>query len=115
MIDNSGSMEEEQASLALNFPLFMRKLEERGKVDLHLAVISSDVGAGNIKVGNCHDIGDAGIFRIGSGCGLNSGASFLTVDREGRRNFSGDLPSTFACIANLGIKGCGFEHQLQSL
>jgi hypothetical protein len=115
MIDNSGSMKEEQAALARNFPLFMQALEARGKVDLHLAVISSDVGAGNIDSGNCHGTGDGGMFRTGSGCGLEPGAAFLTVDRQGNKNFSGDLQSTFACIADLGIKGCGFEHQLQSL
>ena len=31
------------------------------------------------------------------------------------QNFDGDIESAFSCIAPLGITGCGFEHQLQSV
>ena len=115
LVDNSRSMAQEQASLARNFPLFMQELESRGKVDLHLAVISSDVGAGGINDDNCRETGHSGIFRTGNNCGLSDGATFLTIDKEGNKNFTGDLADVFGCVATLGTGGCGYEHQLQSL
>ena len=115
LVDNSRSMAQEQASLARNFPLFMRELESRGKLDLHLAVISSDVGAGGINNDNCRETGHSGIFRTGNNCGLAAGATFLTVGKDGSKNFTGELADVFGCVATLGTGGCGYEHQLQSL
>jgi hypothetical protein len=116
VIDNSGSMKEEQASLARNFPLFMRELEEAGLPDLHLGIVSSDFGAGGLQQDGCRGLGDQGRFRFRPGCGLPEGGStFLTIDSQGGQNFAGSLVDGFACLANLGIGGCGFEHQLQSM
>jgi hypothetical protein len=115
LVDNSRSMAQEQASLARNFPLFMQELEGRGKLDLHLAVISSDVGAGGLNTDNCRGTGHAGVFRTGNNCGLSDGATFLTIDKQGNKNFTGTLPDVFGCVATVGTGGCGYEHQLQSL
>jgi hypothetical protein len=115
LVDNSRSMAQEQASLTRNFPRFMEELENLGKVDLRLAVISSDVGAGGINNDNCRETGHSGIFRTGNSCGLSTGASFLTVDKAGNKNFTGELVDVFGCVATLGTSGCGYEHQLQSL
>ena len=115
LVDNSRSMAQEQASLARNFPLFMRELQNLGELDLQLAVISSDVGAGGINNDNCRETGHSGIFRTGSNCGLAAGATFLTVGRDGSKNFTGELTDVFGCVATLGTGGCGYEHQLQSL
>ena len=41
--------------------------------------------------------------------------AFLKVDGKGNKNFTGDLPKVFSCMASLGTMGCGYEHQLQSL
>jgi hypothetical protein len=115
LVDNSGSMAQEQASLARNFPRFMEELQKLGAVDLRLAVISSDVGAGGINVDKCRETGHSGIFRTGNNCGLASGATYLTVDKQGNKNFTGELADVFGCVATLGTGGCGYEHQLQSL
>jgi hypothetical protein len=115
LVDNSRSMAQEQASLARNFPLFMRELQNLGQLDLQLAVISSDVGAGGINQDNCRETGHSGIFRTGDNCGLAPGATFLAVGRDGSRNFTGELADVFGCVATLGTGGCGYEHQLQSL
>ena len=115
LVDNSRSMAQEQASLARNFPLFMRELQNLGELDLQLAVISSDVGAGGINNDNCRETGHSGIFRTGNNCGLAPGATFLTVGRDGSKNFTGELTDVFGCVATLGTGGCGYEHQLQSL
>jgi hypothetical protein len=85
MIDNSRSMAEEQRTLRENFPLFMRELVAAagGLPDLHLAVISSDVGAGGITVDSCHPEGERGRFLVKEGCGLDASREhFLAMDGE---------------------------------
>lgn len=116
MVDNSSSMKEEQSSLAKNFPLFMSELDKGGVSDLHVAIVSSDFGAGGIDQDGCHGQGDRGQFQVKDGCGLDPNtAHFLTRDSKGTPNFKGKLEDVFACLANLGTSGCGYEHQLQSV
>jgi hypothetical protein len=67
MVDNSGSMQEEQTNLTRNFGTFMRELNIPG-ADLHIAAISSELGAGagttiQGSLGGCGALGgDKGIF-----------------------------------------------------
>jgi hypothetical protein len=117
LIDNSRSMAEEQTTLRENFPLFMRELAaiDGGLPDLHLAVISSDVGAGGLTADSCRPAGQHGGFLVKDGCGVDASREhFLAVAGE-RQNFTGDLASAFSCLANLGTGGCGYEHQLQAI
>jgi hypothetical protein len=117
MIDNSRSMAEEQQTLRENFPLFMRELAAipDGLPDLHLAVISSDVGAGGINIDSCHPEGQRGRFLVRDGCGLDASREHFLAVAGDRQNFTGDLATAFSCIANLGTAGCGYEHQLQAI
>jgi hypothetical protein len=66
VVDNSGSMTEEQQKLVDNFPLFIQQLEQLpgGMPDLHIGVVSSDVGIGT-NGGGCDENGDRGIFHNG--------------------------------------------------
>lgn len=123
LVDKSPTMADEQASLARNFPLFIEKLEsiKGGLPDLHLGVITQDVGAGNYTVGmTCQGAGDGGRLqntpRI-PGCRPPDG--FFISDIAGpdgrERNYAGSLAETFACIAQVGPNGCGFEQHLESL
>jgi hypothetical protein len=126
MIDNSSSMDTGQANLRANLPSFMNVLKglPGGLPDLHVAVVSSDMGAGDgSSIMGCSFNGDNGVFRSQptGGCtttGLNAGATFLT-DTGGaspQTNFgTQDITSVFQCIAALGATGCGFEHQLASI
>ena len=69
MIDNSDSMKEEQTNLIRNFPRFMQKLQaatQGGALDVHIGVISSDLGAGRSNV--CPAGGDNGAFQHRSHC-----------------------------------------------
>src|SRR5262249_34451972 len=52
MIDNSPSMGSKQKSLARNFPAFMNVLKNipGGLPDVHVAIVSSDLGAGPTAV-----------------------------------------------------------------
>lgn len=118
MIDDSASMAEEQANLARNFPRLMDELEKlpTGFPDLHLGVVSSDLGAGSgYRLVCSKEMGDRGVMLGGPDCGLD-GARYLVSENGGtRNNFSGDISEVFSCMASLGTQGCGFEHQLQSV
>jgi len=116
MIDNSASMAEEQDNLAKNFPALIRVLEQLpgGLPDVHIGIISSDVGAGPGAISTCLPAGDRGILQVKPGCGLDASARFLASDGK-TSNFQGELSEVFACLARLGTMGCGYEHQLQSV
>ena len=75
VIDNSGSMEQEQRSLANNFPEFARVLEgiEGGLPNIHMAVVSSNVGTQPYDATDeCQGEGDNGEFQVGA-CPLTDG------------------------------------------
>jgi len=121
MIDDSPSMQEEQANLARNFPRLIDALKNMpsGPPDLHLGVVSSDMGAGTLVTsGPCADsLGQGGVLQVRDGCGLDvKNGRFLIAPADGSTsNFQGDISEVFACMAKLGTVGCGFEHQLQSV
>ena len=120
VIDDSSSMNEEQDNIKRNFPDFMRELEniKGGLPDIRIGVISSNFGAGpGMPAMECRVYGDRGGFIAKPNCGLDSAnrGFWLSIDGKGTKNFEGDLANVFSCMASLGINGCGYEHQLQSL
>jgi hypothetical protein len=121
MIDDSPSMQEEQSNLARNFPLLIDELKKMpaGLPDLHLGVVSSDMGAGaSVLNGNCGTpLGDRGVLQVRGDCGFDAskGRYLVSQDNGASNNFAGDISDVFACMATLGTNGCGFEHQLQSV
>ena len=118
MIDNSRSMQEEQANLARNFPRLIDELKNlpTGFPDLHLGVVSSDLGAGSAIAACAKALGDGAALQVRSGCGLDPKNGRYLISRDGgSSNFDGDIADVFACLAELGTSGCGYEHQLQSV
>jgi hypothetical protein len=118
IVDDSGSMAAEQKSLQQNFPKFIERISaiEGGLPDIHIGVISTDVGA-PASVG-CSATGDDGDLLTRSCAGLASGATFLSdlsTDTGRTRNYTGALADVFSCMADLGTKGCGAEQPLESL
>ncbi len=123
VIDNSGSMYDEQESLAqwANEYLFgVLALEVGNLPNLHIGVISSDIGAGP-EIASCQANGDNGILqnqpRV-EGCTGPIDRYIRDVanpDGTRDRNFSGELAETFGCIAQLGDSGCGFEQPLEAM
>ena len=121
VIDDSSLMRLPQNNLLRNFPaMASRLMDPPGLPDLHLAVISSDMGAGDGSVSGCDSTGGKnGIFQYTArgtctATGLAPGATYIS-DNGTVRNYTGNLPDVFACIAALGESGCGFEHPLAAI
>jgi len=122
LIDDSPSMRLSQDNLRRNFPVLMQQLENLpgGLPNIHVAVVSSDMGAGDSSIANCDSTGGRnGIFQhtARGGCtasGLAPGATYIS-NIAGAANYSGSLADVFTCIAALGESGCGFEHQFAAI
>ena len=120
VVDNSGSMAGEQASLAANFPSLLNVLETLpgGLPNIHVGVVSSNVGAaGQASVPGCAGQGDDGNLLVKAGCtGLTGQFISDVADAGGGRvkNYTGNLDTLFSCMAQLGTGGCGFEMHLES-
>jgi hypothetical protein len=119
LIDDSRSMKESQANLLRNFPRFMERLEafEGGLPNVHIAVISSDMGDGG--AGNSMCTGKGGIFQSAGrgGCtttNLLADAHFIS-NVAGVANYTGSLADVFTCVAALGEAGCGYEQQFTAI
>lgn len=123
VIDDSGSMREEQDSLARNFDRFIAELRELpgGLPDLHIGVVSSNVGAGWYNLPGCFGDGDDGRLLPWpqvQGCPWPRGAFIsdeIAANGERVRNYDATLEETFACIAPLGVDGCGYEQHLEAM
>jgi len=115
MIDNSLSMAPLQTKLATNFPIFMQVLNglPNGLPNVHIGVVSSNMGSGSFEVPQCPLGGDQGIFQATprgtcTATNLMGGATFIS-NVNGMANYTGSIESVFSCIAQLGDQGCGFE------
>ena len=122
MIDNSISMRPSQNKLLKNFPVFMDVLTglPGGLPSVHIAVVSSDMGAGAGAgiTAQCQGNGDAGSFqaRARGTCEttLPQGAHFIS-NLNGIANYTAPIDQVFTCLAALGDDGCGFEQPLLSV
>jgi hypothetical protein len=124
LIDDSGSMQEEQASLRANFGRFMSVLEtlEGGIPNVHIGVATSnmgqraDDGVGTASFGTgCANSGDDGVLRTAAPI-----SGRFIIDEEGgggarTRNYSGSLADAFSALADVGIDGCGIEQHLAAI
>jgi hypothetical protein len=122
MIDNSSSMLLSQTNLLRNIPIFMKVLEDLpgGLPNIHVAVVSSDMGAGSGQTPSCTTSGDDGIFQSAPrgtcmSTTLLPGATFIS-NVGGTTNYTApDIATVFSCIAALGQEGCGFERPFASV
>jgi hypothetical protein len=95
-----------------------------GLPDIHVAVVSSSLGAGIYSnVPGCAPYSPGNLdaeFQHSPSCtALHAGSSYLSsskaADGTPVTNFDGDITDVFSCIANLGDRGCGYEHQLEAI
>jgi hypothetical protein len=130
VVDNSGSMSEEQTNLAANFPVFMDELTALQGGDFHIASVSTDLGsgAGTTQTQCNRPLGDKGIFcnaqtplpgmagmwqatDFCQRCGVMNQRYLQTVNP----NFAGNIRDVFSCMSRFGTAGCGFEHSTEAL
>jgi hypothetical protein len=119
VIDNSLSMRDEQDALVANFDDFMTVLRgiEGGLPDVHIGVISSDVGLGpGTSYAGCVDEGDDGILHRPATCQVLDRYIEDVANTDGSRkvNYAGTLEEAFGCLARTGTNGCGFEQHLEA-
>jgi hypothetical protein len=118
MIDDSASMDPNQASLVANFPVFMQTLRNfpGGLPNLHIAVVTSSLGAGQFtNINGCPVGGNGGAFHAPAATctGAPTGTPYIvSLAGETTKNYPGAIEDAFSCIASVGSQGCGFEHQL---
>ena len=84
--------------------------------NLHVAVVTSDLGAGR----------ESGIGRLRAGRkgrrvprarrlpGDRPARSSIASNNEATKNYAGTIDDAFVCLATVGTSGCGFEHQIAS-
>jgi hypothetical protein len=114
--DNSGGMAEERNSLIAAFPALLDVLEhlEGGLPDLHIGVVTPDMGTLGVSTGDARcDGSDDGTFVKGHPSGTQCpevDGNFITAT-----NVTGTLEDAFACMASVGDDGCGFEQPLEAM
>jgi hypothetical protein len=122
MIDDSTGMRLAQTNLLNNFPTLMTTLlsAPQGMPNLHLAIVSQDMGAGDGSIAGCDSTGGKnGIFQYTArgtcpSTNLQAGATYIS-NIGGVANYTGNIADVFTCIAALGSNGCGFEHQFAAV
>jgi len=123
VVDNTSTMGDKQPALEYGLQRLLSHLEfVRGGVpDLHVGVVSTDMGVGDNPVPGCTFAGDAGTLQNAPrllGCTAPAGR-FLRDYADGSErdtNFGDEsLPEAFSCIAQLGTDGCGFEQPLEAM
>src|SRR5690606_21079623 len=123
VIDDSPSMLDKQTNLRNNFPNFINVLNtiEGGLPDVHLGVVSSDLGTSAASgspgpgigsgPGSCSANGKNGNLQLGQATAMVSG-TFISDIRasDGTRttNYAGTLSQAFSAMASIGASGCGF-------
>jgi hypothetical protein len=125
VVDNSGSMAQEQEALARGFPgffdeLFAAAAEKSIDVSMNVGVVDTDMGTMGFPVSTCSnpDGGD-------NGCLLNTpnpavGGCAVAYPTFLNRQLTDDTYSIeqvthdFTCMATLGTSGCGFEQQFEA-
>lgn len=113
VIDNSGSMKQEQANLIASFPAFVEEMQQElvDAESLHIGVVSTDEYEGNEAP--CADKLGALVTRTG---GDGSSNAKCGPYANGRRFMTemDDLPQRFTCAGQVGIDGSGDEKPIDA-
>ncbi len=117
VVDNSGSMQDNRAQVAAKaqsalFDVIAAAVG--GPPNLHVGVITTNMGAGQFSIPGCDGDGDGGRLQVvpQPTCTGPTGNFIVDVEAAGggrEQNYSGTLADTFACIVQLDSMGCGFE------
>ena len=116
VIDNSDSMEDEQANLVRSFPGFVRVMRQvLEATDFHIMVVATggdpdDEAEPALDIEACEEIQGAGRRRseAGEDCGIAGGLPFMVADQP-------DLEATFSCLAQVGTDGPAIERTMDAV
>ncbi|HEX2677817.1 MAG TPA: hypothetical protein VHM19_14290 [Polyangiales bacterium] len=115
VVDNSGSMREEQAALKDQFPKLIDELTQSHVKDLHVGVVSVDMGLiGIAGIAGCDGLGDDGLLMDPTARGCSGGLAGQRFLSYVAGDSTSELATNLGCLATLGTDGCGFEQQLES-
>ncbi len=119
IVDDSGSMSEEQTNLASNFPAFIKVLDDfrtksGSKIDYRVAVTTTgrdvtytvSIPGFPVTIPPTTEKGDNGAFRNNAKC---------APKRRWIERADDKVAETFSCIAQVGTSGPGYEMPLESL
>jgi len=115
VIDNSGSMSEEQVNLVNSFPGFIAAIQSTldSVEEYNVGVVTTDAYFANTTVPGCSVLGGL-VTRTGGSSSSNmvcgpyeAGSNFMTQEDE--------LDASFACAAQVGIEGDGLEQPMQAM
>ena len=115
----SPASDEPQFALAVALPRLVQSLATApgGLPDLHVGVVSTDVGTGSVAIGSCPAVAADGELQTSGCAGL--GAPYLAdlARPDGRRdrNYTGTLADRLGCMVRLGSGNCGFEQPLEAM
>jgi hypothetical protein len=108
VIDNSGSMNDEQMSLVASFPGFISGIDSYLTTlqSYHVGIVTTDAYAGNSP--GCDQLGGLVTSTVMATCGpYIDGHNFMTEND--------DLLATFPCAAEVGTSGSGIEQPLAAI
>ena len=113
VIDNSGSMGDEQANLVANFPAFIDGIQNNLEdvESYHVGIVSTDTYTYNVA--GCQQLSSFVVQTGGSNssnmvCGpYADGFNFITE--------ADDLAASFTCAAQIGTSGSASERQMQAM
>lgn len=115
VIDNSQSMENEQANLIDNFPSFIDGIQNtlESVETYHVGVVTSDAYIENTAVPGCAVLGGlvtrtGGEYSSNAVCGPYADGNNFMTDAD-------DLAGRFGCAAQVGTSGDGTERPMDAL
>ncbi|MCB9637191.1 MAG: hypothetical protein H6721_34200 [Sandaracinus sp.] len=97
-----------QRRLARDLPAFLDRLaSERAFDDVHVGVVSPDLGSGTFEVGSCRmGLGHDGV--------LGAGREGVCASAVPWSALPGSSADALRCLPELGTDGCGWEQPLES-
>jgi hypothetical protein len=109
VIDNSGSMADEQANLVNNFPAFITGIQSvlANVNEYQVGVVTTDAYTYNQAAPGCNVLGGL-VVQTGGGSSSNQVCGPYAEGRNYMTQLD-DLPTAFSCAAQVGTSGNGIE------
>jgi hypothetical protein len=123
VVDPRLALEPKRRALAAQLPSLLAELQllPGGLPDLHVAVVSADLGAGGRPVPGCRGSGQDGLLtRAPNNTACRGIAQPFLSDAPGpsgtrERNFPGELTAALACITGVPPSECLFQQPFEAM